>query len=151
MSTRTMLWAGLPVWLLAAAASSQALAGWSICNRTPDEMYVAIAYDKGDGVKISQGWWKLRGCGGCKSFGDFKIKGVWYRAENRSGGRLIEGNDLFCVHESNAFKLDTGHSCGLGGKSKSLSRKGFRFVTLSAKNFTSNIEGKSDSGKVCID
>lgn len=136
-------------------AVSVAEASWQICNRTPDEMSVAIAYDPGNGHHVSQGWYKLRACGGCKNFGDFKIKGVWYRAESKTGARVVEGDDLFCVHTSTAFKLgrpnDRGECSVKSGPGAKLLKKRFKFVRLKTKNFTSNIIGKGAKGQVCID
>jgi uncharacterized membrane protein len=136
--------------VVALGISHQALAGWEICNKTPDEMWVAIAYDRGDGVYYSEGWWKLAGCGGCKGMGNYALKQVWYRAESRGGSRVVEGDTLFCVHDTNSFKIDSHRTCGIGKRSQMVKR-GFTAVTLTARNFTSNITGRSASGRVCID
>ena len=122
---------------------------WRICNRTAEPMWAAIAFDSGGGKYVSQGWWKLAACGGCASVGSFNLRGVWYRAHNQNSTRLIEGNDLFCTAQS-AFRIDTQQACHMPGE-HSLSAEGFRPVTLSAKTFTSNIDGSADSGAVCFD
>src|SRR5215468_10982842 len=38
---------------------------WKVCNRTADNMTVAIAYSNSFGQIITEGWWTIRACGGC--------------------------------------------------------------------------------------
>jgi uncharacterized membrane protein len=122
---------------------TQAQAAWEICNKTPDEMSVAIAYVNPGGGFISEGWWNLRACGGCKKVlvpsDTSDHKNVFYRAE---GGGTIEGDSQFCVSNS-SFKMNGKGNCPV--------KKGFRHKEINLADWRTNITGQSPSGRVCID
>jgi uncharacterized membrane protein len=112
-------------------------------------MWVAIAYDPGDGRYISEGWWKLNACGGCANLGTYSLLNVWYYAHNRGSSRVVEGDDLFCTNSPEAFRIDNQAACRL--RPDLWDTKGFRSVVLRGANFTSNIRGSAGNGAVCID
>ncbi len=112
-------------------------------------MWVAIAYDPGNGRHVSEGWWKLNSCGGCASLGSYDVRNVWYHAHNKGSSRVIEGNDLFCTSSPKAFRI--GNQAACHRRPTSLDTTGFRSVVLSGTNFTSNIRGRAANGAVCID
>jgi uncharacterized membrane protein len=141
--------------LSALTAEGAYAARWQICNRTAEDLNVAIAYDPGNGRHVSKGWFVLKACGGCRDFGNFSVTGVWYRAEGANYEPRIEGNDIFCLHKTNAFSLGAPNREGRCSVSRNpnspVVARGFRAVRLTAQNFTTNITGKAPSGRVCID
>jgi len=44
--------------LFVLASASPSFADWTICNRTPEEVYAAIAFDNGGGY-VSSGWYRF--------------------------------------------------------------------------------------------
>jgi uncharacterized membrane protein len=40
-------------------------ASWTICNKTTEDLNVAIGYFHTSGQWLSEGWWTVRSCGGC--------------------------------------------------------------------------------------
>jgi uncharacterized membrane protein len=129
---------------LFAGCLTEAQAAWKICNKTADDMRVAIAYvNPRVGGFISEGWWTLRACGGCKTVLQASQTSdphnVFYRAE---GGGVVEGRDQFCVGSS-PFKMNGTRNCGV--------KKGFVHKQINIANATSNITGRSSSGRVCFD
>jgi uncharacterized membrane protein len=52
---------------IAAPCALAAEGSWTVCNRSAKDVQVSIAYvNPGSrGGFISEGWWKLRACGGC--------------------------------------------------------------------------------------
>jgi len=120
----------------------------TICNKTPERMTVAVVYIASNPSFTSKGWWRLEACGGCKKVLTAQEttdpNNVFYRAEG-SEGSVIQGSDRFCVNGSSAFKMD--------GKTRNCSdKRGFLLLEkINVNNWTTNITGKSSSGKVCID
>src|SRR5262245_17924321 len=75
---------------------------WRICNKDSEQAVVAIAYAiPGSFRVLSEGWWTLRGCGGCavvlKKSDTSDPKTVFLRAENSKGQAVVEGRTQFCV------------------------------------------------------
>src|SRR5689334_6730586 len=84
---------------VALSANAQA-DGWHICNHTPEELNVAIAYKDTQEQWISKGWHKLGSCGGCAMVMDERrteYTNVYYHAQNSSGDQRIGGQTRFCV------------------------------------------------------
>jgi len=129
-----------------APGQSEAAANWQICNRTAETMWVAIAFDPGNGRHVSQGWWKLAPCGGCASVGSYSVRGVWYHAHNQGSSRVVEGNDRFCTN-SGRFRITNQVACRRAGAAV----RGFTSVALTGSTHTSNINGRAANGRVCID
>ena len=147
-SHRSILACLLASYCLSATQPAEAAVGWKICNQTAEPMWVAIAYDPGNGRHVSEGWWKLNSCGGCASLGSYDVRNVWYYAHNKGSSSVIEGNDTFCTNPRDAFTLGNQAACR---RRPHLEVKGFRSVVLRGTNFTSNIRGRAANGAVCID
>jgi hypothetical protein len=127
---------------------------WTICNRTAEELHVAIAYFHTSEQWLSEGWWTLRACGGCARVMDLaKTDRVnqFFRAVTPNGVERVGGDRRFCVssHAKGAPPWTGRSGAKCGGDYVSA---GFRLqkVEFSDENFTTNITGKV-SGKVCID
>jgi uncharacterized membrane protein len=129
--------------MFVAGSVTEAKASWTICNKTADNMRVAIAYVNPRGGFISEGWWTVRACGGCATVLQTKDtsdhRNVFYHAE---GGGVIEGSSVFCVGNS-PFKLNGKGSCAV--------KKRFLHKEINLRSHTTNITGRSASGRVCID
>ena len=82
------------------AFAPSAKADLTVCNSTPDQITVASAWVSPSGGFTSEGWWKLRACGGCER--------VVLRSETsdphnyffyaHGGGREWRGNSNFCTN-----------------------------------------------------
>jgi uncharacterized membrane protein len=118
--------------------------GWHICNHTPEELNVAIAFATPQEQWVSQGWHTLGACGGCAFVMDHtrtEHKNVFYRAENSNGVERIGGRDRFCVSPQKFNFLRTPN-CNSAG---------FRLQIIDTEGkFTTNIQG-GVGGKTCID
>ena len=133
--------------LLFSVSTPLAQAGWQICNKTADELTVAIAYINNQGY-ISEGWWRLNACGECNtvlSSGETSDPyNVFYRAELAGGNDpVIDGDSYFCV-STGAFTML--------GKGDCSDKRAFRHKEIDISgNYTTNITGRSASGRVCYD
>ena len=139
--------------LFALASASPSFADWTICNRTPEEVYASIAFDNGGGY-VSSGWYRINGCGGCVVVyhGVPKLRGVFYYAHSRDRAQVWEGNTLFCTRPGVAFKFGSDLNSVRGA----CERQGFRMesfgmATMRTDNYTTNLTGRHPSGRVCID
>jgi uncharacterized membrane protein len=134
--------------LILSGASPPAKADFTICNRTAEKMTVAAAYVNPSGGFISEGWWTLAPCGGCEvvvlSSETSDPHNVFFQAHG--GGLVWEGTSRFCTTRK-AFKIVGNQNCAARG----LDTTAFRHVTSSSGNHTTNLTGKTSSGKVCID
>lgn len=122
---------------------------WTICNKTPEDLSVAIAYQDHDNQWVSRGWWSVRACGGCaKVLNLSKTETVdqFYRAVSPSGAERITGRNRFCVGSS-SFTARNGGRCPSGHTAAGFKRIE---VEYSDRNHTSNIVG-SVGGRTCID
>jgi uncharacterized membrane protein len=129
------------------ALGAPAEASWRICNKTADSMDVAIAYVNPSGGFISEGYWEVPACGGCKqvlsSDDTSDQNNVFVYAKTTDGTPFLEGGSEFCVGKS-PFTRD--------GKGNCRNSKGFRHVVIDlAKGHTTNITGKAPSGRQCMD
>ena len=119
--------------------------GWNICNRTPEELNVAIAYKGTSDQWISKGWHNLRACGGCAlvmNHSRTEYVGVYYHAENTAGAERIGGTGKFCVSSGAAFTYRNSGRCKTAS---------FRQVNIDvAGDFKTNIVGRVN-GRGCID
>jgi uncharacterized membrane protein len=118
--------------------------GWHICNHTPEELNVAIAYATPQEQWVSKGWHALGACGGCAFVMDSsrtEHSNVFYRAQNTAGAERISGPDRFCVSPG-AFEYQRTPNCQSAG---------FRLQVINSDGkFTTNING-SVNGRHCID
>jgi len=120
-----------------------AQAAWIICNQVAEDMVVSIAYIDPSGGFLSEGSWRLRACGGCVTVlqrtQTSDPNNVFFRAHGLDGF-LIDGDHEFCVGES-PYKLSNTNRC---------QKKGFRQIRVNLdKSWTTNITGKSSSGRRC--
>jgi uncharacterized membrane protein len=126
---------------------------WQICNHTPDDVWSAIAYDNGQGY-ISEGWWRLTSCGGCKIVysGSPKLKGVFFHAHNQDRTLNWGDNNQFCVDDGNAFTLGPDENSVRGAcEHEGFRLENFQDLVLPGDNHTTNLTGRRADGRVCID
>ena len=140
----------LLAYLSAAILQSDANAkGWRICNRTAEDLDVAIAYKDRQDQWISKGWHGLRSCGGCAmvmDHGRTEYTDVFLHAKNGAGVVRFGGGARFCV-TSSAFTVRNGPRCGGGYTAASFSKQ---VIASGDRDFVTNLTGRA-SGRVCID
>lgn len=130
------------------AYSQSAHAEWIICNRTGQQLLVAIAYNEpphpGIAELLSQGWWRVNACGGCVTVLQKQETSVYneayLRAEMDGGAEFIGGGYKFCVTDQRFKIRSTSSNCTLRGFQKEQ-------IDLN-KHWTTNITGGRRS---CID
>src|SRR5215213_2517903 len=122
---------------------TDAQAAWRICKRTAENKLVAIAYvnPRGGGF-LSEGWWELRSCGGCATVLHARTTSdpdnVFLRVEGPGG--VIEGSSIFCVGKTPFTTF---------GKGRCADKRAFEHKQINIRgNFTTNIRGRSASGRV---
>jgi uncharacterized membrane protein len=124
---------------------------WQVCNRTPDNMTVAIAYSNSFGQIITEGWWTIRACGGCATVvGSEKARALpdkrnAYLYAHVGSTATIRGDESFCVGDSE-FTINSSASPGCPH------RRPFKAESINLnRDHTTNITGRGVSGNVCID
>ena len=132
--------------LVAFGARQPALADWRFCNNTPEQAFVAIAVDNGDGY-ISMGWTGVPACGGCATAlgGMPNNRGAFYSAHTDS--LKWGGDNQFCVGLRDfTFKQENRvpGACEHRGGHKD----DFSLTRLTGNNFTTNLNGRI-AGKMC--
>jgi uncharacterized membrane protein len=132
--------------VLLSGLATTARAEWTICNRTAEDVDVAVAFVNPRGGFVSKGWYTLGACGGCKTVlqrnETSDPNNVFLRAEGRNNGFLIDGDHQFCASDGR-FTITT-RQCN--------DKRGFKQEMINLdKHFTTNITGRSSSNKVCID
>jgi uncharacterized membrane protein len=124
----------------------------TLCNRTPPELEVAVAYDlPGTSEITSQGWWAVRGCT-CRTLIDQELAATEvFLLITKSGSPepLVDGAAPICVHPSNKFTFRLANT-----NSAQCARSGgdwvkFKRYDTQGKNFTLNF--RSQSTARCID
>lgn len=135
--------------LIFCAFVTPAQADFTVCNRTPDQVTVASAWVSPRGGFTSEGWWKLRACGGCErvvlSSETSDPHNYFFYAHG--AGREWRGGSAFCTTRG-AFKIGDAKRCLLGRRGQ---MKNFVRVTSRSGNHTHSLTGRSSSGAVCID
>jgi uncharacterized membrane protein len=142
---------GLAVAALPLVSASPANAHkWTVCNRGPDNVDVAIAYPTSNGY-TSEGWWTLRACGGCAVVfnGTLAASLVFLRGESASGAEY-GGTTLFCTARS-PFTMARSNT-----SRRNCERRGGQFKTFGTQKFvktnhTTNLLRPSGSRSICID
>jgi uncharacterized membrane protein len=134
------------------AAASSARADWTVCNRTANDLWVAIAFDS-SGSYTSQGWWKLGSCGGCAKVhsGEFSTTGAFLFAEDKNAAPELKGNNfLFCV-ANERFNFTAENK--VRGQCANERHRMVDFSLHQVRgNHTTNINrNPSSSGPICID
>lgn len=137
---------GAAVAIILSAAPQVARAEWIICNRSAEELNVAIAYANLSGQIVTHGWWPVRSCGGCATVlqtNETGDRGTTYLyARTGSGAAYIQGDASFCTADS-GFKYRSTPNCAM--------KSNFRQETVDLnKHFTTNITGKSSTGRTCF-
>jgi uncharacterized membrane protein len=144
--------------MIAVPAGADA-AQWRICNRTAEDLYVAIAYLHTSNQWLSQGWWSLRACGGCANVMDLSNTdrvNQYFRAVTPAGVERIGGGNRFCVSSRGLgapgapFTGRSGPDCGKRGGGYLLAGFRLQAVEYSDRNFKTDITG-TVPGKRCID
>jgi uncharacterized membrane protein len=131
-------------------------ASWTICNRTAEDVNVAIGYLHTSGQWLSEGWWTIRSCGGCAQVMNLaKTDQVrqYFRAETTGGSERVGGSTRFCVSNRSSGQppFTVGRASQCRGNYVSV---GFRAqdVEWADRNFKTNINPQPGSGgRVCID
>ena len=124
---------------------------WTVCNGSPEELNAVIAYNLGDGRQyITQGWWRLGACGGCKTVlsGNIPLKGVFLRAEGASSN--VEGNNLFCVKRT-PFEMPNANASESSCRARGGEELAFSMQTITAARFTTTLHGAPGNKAHCID
>src|SRR5262249_1467464 len=116
------------LYLATTVAASIALTGnanakaWSVCNRTTEELEVAIAYREGPNQFISKGWHILGACSSCvvvMNYDRTEYDTVYVYAKNRAGEAKFTSSGAssprFCI-QSGAFTIrnETNSRCSSG-------------------------------------
>jgi uncharacterized membrane protein len=123
--------------------------GWRICNGTPEELNVAIAYKDDQDQWITKGWHNLQACGGCAlvmNHSRTEYTDVFFHARNRNGVERFGGPGRFCVM-SQSFTIRNGARC-VGNSRIASFRK--QVITNENRDFTTNLTGGAN-GRHCID
>lgn len=133
--------------IVLSAASQTAHAEWTICNKTPEPLTVAIAYASNRGGHIvTEGWWKIRSCGGCatvlRADETADTSTTYLHAKTDRGGVYVGGDENFCTSRSK-FKYKSTPGCA--EKSSFQQTK----VNLN-RQWRTNITGKSSNGGRCV-
>jgi uncharacterized membrane protein len=125
---------------------------WSVCNRTPEDVNVAIAYHNAQTQTTVEGWRRLAACGGCAvmlNYDQIDNDTVYLFGENNAQiARFSAEHPQFCVvQQSFRNRHLPGVNCPGGAKVV-----GFQKVTIPDLNKThkTDLTG-SVGGKNCID
>src|SRR5262252_7513514 len=81
-------------------------AHWSVCNRTHEDLDVAIAFMDNQDTFMSEGWHPLNSCGPCVvvlNFDRTSHENVWMFAKNGNVPRFSSAHNHFCVFDG-AFR-----------------------------------------------
>lgn len=121
-------------------------AQWKVQNKTPDKIYVSIAFGQQDGTYVSQGWWEVAPCGGTVVVhgGPLAVTGAFLYARD-DGGNVWDGENLFCVADGKPFSLIRQGDC----EKRGYKTAGFRLENIKQTPHTTYLTGHSKSGKTC--
>jgi uncharacterized membrane protein len=108
---------------------------WTVCNKTPEDLNVAIAFIDNENHTAVEGWHGLHKCGGCAvvlNFDDTQKENVWLFAKNNNDiPRFQSAHPRLCVFDHQAFRhrIVGGVACPAGSRTV-----GFNQVTLFDQN-----------------
>ena len=125
---------------------------WTVCNRTAEDLNVAIGFIDNESHTATEGWHAVNKCGGCAvvlNFDRTQKANVWLFAKNHSGvGRFESQHPRMCVFDQ-AFRHRQvgGVPCPAGG---TLAGFDLQSIPDQSVNHTTNLTGNA-SGSVCID
>jgi len=129
-------------------AGQVAHAEWIICNKTAEELNVAIAYKNPSGYFTSRGWWRVGACHDCKTVlqsGETSDTEFVYLHAHSPDGRRVwgQGGATFCTNDSSSFKYFQTSNCA--------AKKPFLLKQVDLKKqWTSNLTGPTSTGAVCL-
>jgi uncharacterized membrane protein len=135
--------------------SWNAFADWTIVNRSPYEVWVAIAWDSGNGF-TSSGWWKLSPCGGARRVlnGAPHATGAFVyamRTDTRESV-LPANNFLFCVADRGFNFTSENRQRGICVHSVGRLVDFMQTEVRTQGDTTTTVRGtKKPSDRVCID
>jgi uncharacterized membrane protein len=114
---------------------------WRVCNKTTEELFVAVGYHDKQNETVSRGWGTVAPCGCLRALEYDKTDSqtVYLYAENKAGvAKFTSGSPHFCVSNPGPFAHRNGPGNSCGGKVV-----GFDKVTLRSwpNVFTTNLEG----------
>ena len=113
---------------------------------------MAIVYSVGDTRNyISEGWWKVQACGGCRVVynGNLPINGTFLRGEGIEGS-VWEGNDLFCTSESR-FEIENANVDEATCRHRGHDIKAFQLHVIKSEDFTTTLRNTLPGSSRCID
>jgi uncharacterized membrane protein len=125
---------------------------WTVCNRTPENLNVAVGFIDNNNQTATEGWHALNRCGGCAvvlNFDRTQKENVWLFAKNENNvPRFHSAHPRLCVFDQ-AFRHQTlgGVPCGAGGRPEGFDTLSFPDQSV---NHTTNLEG-TVAGQGCID
>ncbi len=127
---------------------------WTVCNRSAEDVSVAIAFNLKDARQyISKGWWTLRACGGCKVVfsGNLPITGAFLRGEGADGDKW-EGETLFCT-APRRFEIPNANVDERTCRARGQEAKQFKMHVLNTQNYTTTLRDtrRYPGKKTCID
>lgn len=134
------------------SASPARATSWKVCNRSSEDIEVAIVYSAGDARNyISKGWWKLRACGGCAVVynGNLPIRGTFLRGEGAKGA-VWEGDNLFCTSESR-FEIPNANADEATCRHRGHDMKAFELHVIKSEDFTTTLSNTRPGAVRCID
>lgn len=100
--------------------AAPAVAGLSVCNKTPSEMHIALGRFDGQGW-MSEGWWAIA-AGNCATVITQPLVSRYYYLYASDGGAgSWGGNHDFCVSPGLSFHIRGRGHCAAAG----FERKGF--------------------------
>ena len=136
------------------AATPGSAASWTICNKTAEDLQVAIAYLHTSDQWLSEGWWTVKACGGCAQVMNLsKTDRVnqFFRAVTPVGEERVGGSHRFCVssHAKGAppWTGRSGPRCGGDYVSAGFA---LQAVESQDRNFTTNINPAPGAGRRCF-
>jgi uncharacterized membrane protein len=128
--------------LVSLAGASPAQADYRICNKTATPVEVAVGYVSPGGGFVTEGWWEIRGGGGCELLVlDTETSDrhhYFFYAEQVGGGSVWEGDSKLCTTQQ-AFKI-AGHQSGNNWcGDRGYDRRFFVHVESASGNMTTNL------------
>ena len=118
---------------------------WTVCNKTLEDLFVAVAYHDKENQSISRGWGAVASCTclNVLSYDKTDRTDVYLYAENRAKvAKFFAPHPQLCISNGDAFVYRNGPGNPCPGSAR---LAGFDKVTLRnwPKAFTSNLEASS--------
>jgi uncharacterized membrane protein len=117
---------------------------WTVCNHTPEDLFVAIGYQDTENHSISRGWGTVAKCGCVRVLDYNKTKNptVYLYTENQAKiAKFSAEHPQLCISNPGPFvyRNGPGESCPSGGRVV-----GFQKVTMRTwpNHYTTNLEAE---------